>query len=327
MDGRRLPSRLHGRRETLRALSASALWASAGAAFGFNRVAWGDGRLFSYSAAPQDLGTPLEYFDRLITPTDVFFVRSHFGPPALNPARRLTVTGAVNTRLEIAASDLKAFPEVTVTAVAQCAGNGRALQVPRVPGVQWVHGAMGQATWTGVRLRDVLLHAGLGRDANHVRLLGADLPFKPQLPLFARSIPVARALDPTTLLATHMNGEPLSLAHGAPLRLVVPGWAADHWVKWLTEIRLQKDEADGFYMQTAYRMPTEPASPGEPVPAEKMRPLTSFPVKSIIGRPSSSDVTKVGPQEVVGVAFAGDAGIAKVEVSVDGQRSWKTGVF
>ena len=279
--------------------------------------------LSQYSGAPQDLATPLAAFDRLITPNDVFFVRSHFGPPAMDAARRLVITGAVKKALDLAPSDLKSFPEVTVTAVLQCAGNGRALHTPRVPGVQWVHGAMGQATWTGVRLRDLLQQAGLGDDARHLRLLGADLPFKPQVPEFARSIPIARALDPSTIVAYRMNGEPLSLAHGAPLRLVVPGWAGDHWVKWLAELRAQKDEADGFYMKTAYRMPTEPGAPGAPVPPEKMKPLTFFPVKSIIARPAPDGVTKVGPQEVVGVAFAGDGAIAKVEVSVDGQRTWR----
>src|SRR6185436_10699914 len=102
----------------------------------------------------------------------------------------------------------------------------------------------------------------------HARLAGADLPPKPTVPAFIRSIPKARAIEPTTLIAYRMNGAPLTLAHGAPLRLVVPGWAGDHWVKWLTEIRLQKDEAEGFYMQTAYRLPKQPVTPGAAVPPD-----------------------------------------------------------
>jgi sulfite oxidase len=287
------------------------------------RASLAEDKLLQYSGAPQDLATPLSAFDRLITPNDLFFVRSHFGPPALLPSRRLLVTGAVKKSLDLAPSDLEALPAVTVTAVLQCAGNGRSLHSPRVPGVQWGHGAMGQATWTGVRLRDLLLRAGLGEDALHVHLVGADLPFKPQVPAFARSIPIARALDPSTLVAYRMNGAPLSLAHGAPLRLVVPGWAGDHWVKWLTEVRLQKEEAEGFFMKTAYRMPIEPVPPGTPVPPERMKSLTFFPVKSVIARPAPNAVAKVGPQEVVGVAFAGEAAIAKVEVSVDGGTTWR----
>ena len=149
---------------------------------------------------------------------------------------------------------------MTVTAVLQCAGNGRAFHSPRVPGVQWGHGAMGQATFTGARLRDVLAAAAPSSDVAYVHMAGADAPPKPTVPAFLRSIPIARALDPSTLVAWAMNGAPLTLrAHGAPLRLVVPGWAGDHWVKWLSHVGLQKEEASGFYMQTAYKVPGSPA--------------------------------------------------------------------
>ena len=191
--------------------------------------------------APHDLGTPLDVLDRLITPSPLLFVRSHFGPPALDPARRVRISGLVRRPLELDVRALRQFPEVTLTAVLQCAGNGRALQSPRVPGVQWIHGAVGQATWTGVRLKDVLDSAGVLPGAAHVRLVGADYPPKPSAPAFIRSIPLARALDPGTLLAYRMNGEPLTLAHGAPLRLIVPGWAGDHWIKWLTDLRVQRE--------------------------------------------------------------------------------------
>jgi sulfite oxidase len=278
--------------------------------------------LLQHGAAPQNLATPLEALDRLITPSPVFFVRSHFGPPALDPARRLRISGLVQTPLDLDLAALRRFPEITLTAVLQCAGNGRALHEPRVPGVQWIHGAMGQATWTGVRLKDVLDRARPSADAAHVWLAGADYPPKPSVPRFLRSLPRARALDPSTLIAYRMNGEPLSLAHGAPFRLVVPGWAGDHWVKWLTELRVEKDEPEGFYYQTAYRMPTEPVAPGATVPPEKMRPLTTFPVKSIIAQPLHGSRRPRGDQLITGVAFSGEKAIAKVEVSLDGGVSW-----
>lgn len=278
--------------------------------------------LLQHGAAPQNLATPLEALSRLITPTPVFFVRSHFGPPALDPARRLRISGLLQTPLDLDLAALKRFPEITLTAVLQCAGNGRALHEPRVPGVQWIHGAMGQATWTGVRLKDVLDRAHLSPDAAHVWLAGADYPPKPSVPRFLRSIPRARALDPSTLIAYRMNGEPLSLAHGAPFRLVVPGWAGDHWVKWLTEMRVEKEEPEGFYYQTAYRMPTEPVAPGASVPPEKMRPLTTFPIKSIIAQPIDGSRRPRGEQLITGVAFSGEKAIAKVEVSLDGGASW-----
>lgn len=291
----------------------------------FARQALADGgeTLLRFGASPQNLATPTSYFDRLITPTEAFFVRSHFGAPALDRKRTLEIGGLLKSPLTLTVEELKAqFKEATVTAVLQCAGNGRALHKPRVPGIQWVHGAMGQATFTGVRLKDVLEKAGVQPDAAHVRLAGADGPPKPTVPAFVRSIPLARALDPSTLLAWNMNGQPLTLAHGAPLRIVVPGWAGDHWVKWLTSIRVQKEEAEGFYMQTAYRMPVDTVEPGAAVPPEKMKPASTFPIKSIIGSPATGAKSKVGIQKIAGVAFSGDAAVKQVDVSIDGGTTW-----
>lgn len=285
-----------------------------------------DGTLLRYGGAPQNLATPTGYFERLITPTSVFFVRSHHGPPLLDRTRKLSVEGLVKNPLTLGVDELrKQFPEVTVTAVLQCAGNGRALMVPRVPGIQWMHGAMGQAAFTGVRLRDVLERAGFDKSGGrHVRVSGADTSAKPSTPDFVRSIPIERALDPTTIIAFKMNGEDLTLAHGAPMRLIVPRWAGDHWVKWLTNVRLQKEEADGFYMQTAYRVPIEPVEPGATVPPEKMRSASTFPIKSTIGFPLDGARVPIGngKQRVVGIAFSGEAPIAAVEVSIDGGKTW-----
>jgi DMSO/TMAO reductase YedYZ molybdopterin-dependent catalytic subunit len=277
----------------------------------------GGGGLLMLSDAPQNFATPLEYFDRPITPNSVFFVRSHFGPPALDPKRKLSVAGG-KAPLELAPPDLRRFKEYTLTAVLECAGNSRSFHRPRVPGVQWTHGAMGQAEWTGVRLADLLEKAGLPPGAAWVHLAGADLPPGPRVPRFLRSIPVARALDPGTLVAYRMNGEPLSLAHGAPLRLVVPGWAGDHWVKWLTAIRVESAEAEGFYSATAYRLPKAPVAPGSAVKKEDLTPVTWLALRSVIGRPAEGEVVAPGARDVVGVAFSGDAAIARVEVSLDG---------
>lgn len=284
------------------------------------RVVRADASLLAHVSRPQDLATPLEYFDRLTTPTDVFFVRSHFGPPALDRSRRVRIEGA--RTLELSLDDLRGFRELTLTAVLQCAGNGRALQRPRVPGVQWVHGAMGQATWTGVRLADVLKRAGIPAGGAHVQVEGFDQPPLPTVPAYARSIPLQRALDPTTLLAYRMNGQPLTLAHGAPIRLVVPGWAGDHWMKWLRRVRVQPAEAEGFYMQTAYKMPAGAVAPGTAVPPADMRSLSTFPVKSVIARPADGAVLPRAPFEVVGIAFSGAAPIRRVDVSLDDGATW-----
>lgn len=279
--------------------------------------------LLRFGGAPQNLATPVRYFDRLITPNSVFFVRSHFGPPALVPSRKLVIDGMVERPLSLSPEELRKMPKASVTAVLQCAGNGRALQVPRVPGVQWTHGAMGQAIWTGVRLRDLLTKAGIKADAAYVQLAGADGPPKPQVPAFVRSIPLSRALSLDTLVAYEMNDEPLSLAHGAPLRLVVPGWAGDHWVKWLTHLKVQREEAEGFFMQTAYRMPTTAVAPGTAVAPQDMRSLTTFPVKSLIATPGDGESRPPGDQLVRGIAFSGEAPIEAVEISTDEGKTWR----
>ncbi len=296
----------------------------AGAAFAtaLGRPAFSAAELLRYGASPQQLATPISYFDRLITPTPVFFVRSHFGPPSYDRSRTVTVHGLVKKKVELSVDDLRHLPEVTQTAALQCAGNGRGLITPRVPGIQWDHGGMGQATWTGVRLKDVIALAGAKSEARHVWLKGADRPPKPTVPEYQRSIPIERALHPETLIAYRMNGEPLTHAHGGPLRVVVPGWAGDHWVKWLTSVQLEAEEASGFYMQTAYKIPIKQAIPGTPVPPEGMRSVTTFPVKSVIGRPLDGAQIAAGPQEVVGVALSGDAAIEFVEVSTDNGATW-----
>lgn len=272
--------------------------------------------------SPQQLETPLSAFDRPIIPNDEFFVRSHFRPPALQEDRPLRITGLVGKELSFTAATLRELPSTTVTAVTICAGAGRAFSAPRVPGVQWGHGAMGQAAWRGVRLADLLALAKPGKRAAHVALLGADLPPLPTTPPFYRSIEVARAFDPTTIIAYEMNGVPIPLAHGGPLRIIVPGWAADNWTKWLTEIRLQDDEEPGFFMQKAYRMPPYPVEPGGKVPAVDMKPVHEFPVKSVIARPAEGANLAAGPTEIVGVAFSGYGGIRKVEVTVDEGSTW-----
>lgn len=271
---------------------------------------------------PFNLATPLEYLDRLKTPTPVFFVRSHFGPPALDARRRLKVEGPKKV-LDLEPNELKRFAQVTLTAVLECSGNSRQFHRPRVPGVQWPHGAMGQADWTGVRLSDVLEKAGVPADAAHVRLAGADLPPGPKVPRYDRSIPLARAMDPSTIIAHRMNGEPLTLAHGAPLRLVVPGWTGNHWIKWLRGIRPQKDEAEGFYMKTGYRMPKEKVAPGAEVKPENTVPVSVLALRAVIARPAEGSHVQAGKVEVAGCAFSGDSGIERVEVSTDGGSSWQ----
>ena len=273
---------------------------------------------------PQDLESPPQWLTSWLTPNNRFFVRSHFGPPSPSSLKdwQLHVEGDVKQRLTLSFSDLKAFEEVTLHAVVQCAGNGRAFFRPKVPGVQWERGAVGNAKWAGVRLGDVLKRAGLGSKAKHVQLLGADRPVLPTVPLFIRSIPIEKAMHPTTMLAYEMNEEPLPILHGAPLRLIVPGWAGDTCVKWLTHLTVQEDEADGFYMQTAYRMPVTPVQPGAIIHPSEMIPVTEMAVKSIIARPLEGAKVPGGTVQVEGVALTGEGEIVRVQISMDEGKQW-----
>ena len=284
-------------------------------------------RLIVRVAQPLDAETPVQEFVSYLTPNSRFFVRSHFGPPpteAVSEARwKLRVSGLVEGSHEFILKDLREMEAVTVTAVVQCSGNGRAFHRPKVPGVQWERGAVGNAQWTGVRLRDVLAKAGVHAGARHVQFRGADRPVVASVPMFVRSIPLEKAIHPDTILAYDMNGRPLPLLHGAPLRVITPGWMADSCIKWLTDITVQADEAKGYYMQTAYRIPAKPIEPGASADGQTMIPVETMGVKSLIAAPTEGDTVKVGPTTIQGVAWGGEAKIATVEVSMDEGKTWE----
>ena len=275
------------------------------------------------SPRPQDFETPVEYLDSYLTPNEVFFVRSHFGPPVIDPKQwRLEFTGQVKTPRTMTMDDLKKFEIVTIPATLQCAGNGRGFFKPAVPGAQWMRGAVGNAEWRGVRLADVLKSLEPSASgANQVALEGYDLPPMPTTPAFTRAIPFERAMDRNTILAFEMNGQPLPVLHGGPLRVVVPGWAGDCWTKWLRRITLREDEPPGFFMQTGYRIPPVPVAPGLKSSQPEV-PVSVMPVKSLIARPIEGSAHPLAPITIAGIAFTGAGSVSKVEVSVDGGTSW-----
>ena len=279
-------------------------------------------RLLQLNAYTLDAETPLDLLTDYLTPNDIFFVRSHWIPVRVaEDSWTLTVDGAVSKPLHLTRADLAALPKVEATAVLQCAGNGRALFTPPVPGVQWRYGAVGNARWGGVRVKDVLERAGLQASARHLHVFGNDLP--PRLvPPFHRSLEIEKLLE-DAVIAYEMNGEPLSHAHGAPARLVVPGWAGDHWMKWLQRISASPAPQTGFYMDTAYKYPLRTGAPGQAVKPVEMRPVTEIFVKSNIT--SAPARAKVGaPITLRGFALSGAPDIARVEVTDDGGKSWKT---
>ncbi len=275
------------------------------------------------SSRPLDAETPVEVFERFLTPNRLFFVRSHFGPPAVGLAPwRLEVGGLVDRPMGLGTDDLEKLEKVTLPAVLQCSGNGRAFFSPTIPGVGWGRGAVGNAEWSGVRLADVLARAGIKAGAAHVQLLGADEPPGPKTPAFFRSIPMARAVDPGTILATAMNGEPLPLLHGGPIRLVVPGWAGNHWIKWLRKVTVAAEEAPGFYMQSGYKVPRVPTPPGVELKPADLVPVTTMNVKALIARPIEGAVLPAGKVEVRGVAWTGAGHVTRVEVATAPDGPW-----
>jgi len=277
------------------------------------------------SVRPEDLEMPLSGFSDYITPIERFFVRTHVSVPRVDLNDwRLNIGGEVATPLTLTMDDVRRLPAVELVSVLECAGNGRGFYEPSMPGLQWANGAVGNGRWRGVRLADVLTRAGVKESAKEILFNGADVPLG-TMPDFQRSIPLAKALDARTLLAYEMNGATLPAKHGFPLRVVVPGWAGDCWLKWLTSISVLDKAHDGFWMARAYRHPGEPVAPGTIVPSEHMEPVTSLRVKSVIAAPlGGTHVVVLTPLTIRGVAWSGDAGpLAAVDVSVDGGRRWK----
>jgi DMSO/TMAO reductase YedYZ molybdopterin-dependent catalytic subunit len=277
------------------------------------------------SARFLDLEAPPEYLNSWITPVPHFFVRNHMHEPStLDPATwQLSVGGEVEKPLTLTLADLKKLEPHSVTNTVECAGNGRAFQRPQVPGVQWGKGAVGTAHFSGPRLRAVLERAGVKTSGKHVMFHGLDeVPGK--VPPFIRSIPIEKALDGDTLIATQMNGAPLTKHHGFPARALVPGWIGAASCKWLAEIKVLDKEFEGNFMSPAYRFPNQPGKPGEPVKPEDTHPVTGLKVKSVIASPSDGASVKGRSVHVQGVAWAGEADIVKVEVSADSGATWQT---
>jgi DMSO/TMAO reductase YedYZ molybdopterin-dependent catalytic subunit len=279
---------------------------------------------------PPNFETPLAELAPLYTDNSAFFVRYHLADiPWVDAASwRLQVGGPSAQRsLALSLHELKSgFEQVSLTAVNQCSGNRRGLFSPRVPGVQWSHGAIGNALWGGVRLRDVLHKAGVAGDALEVVFNGTDKSALPGTPDFVKSLPVDRALDESTLIAFEMNGHPLPHWNGAPARLVVPGWTGTYWMKHLSEIRIQPTAFDGFWMKSAYRIPTGAFPTARFVSQEtpENTPITEMVVNSLITSPHPAARVQRGERlELSGKAWDAGAGIAAVEVSVDGRQSWR----
>jgi DMSO/TMAO reductase YedYZ molybdopterin-dependent catalytic subunit len=280
---------------------------------------------------PFNLETPLHYFLQDLTPNNAFFVRWHMSnlPGVINTDTfHLRIKGAVKNQLAITMESLKSdFKPVELTAVCACAGNARSCFNPRVAGAQWVNGGMGNAHWKGVRLKDVLEKAGVNSQAKFVSFNGMDNPPLAGTPDFVKSLTLAHALDGEIIIAYEMNGEPIPMLNGYPLKLVVPGWYATYWVGMLNEITVLTDTFQGFWMKKAYLVPKNVYNGNEQLDslAKNLVPINKIAVRSIFVAPEPEESILIGKEITIqGLAFDEGAGIQKVEISLDNGKSWST---
>lgn len=283
----------------------------------------GKEKMIVLSSKPIVLEMPANGFEHFITPTEMFFVRNNIGMPVIDINKwSLAVDGEVKTTLRLSMDDIKKFKEIEKVVTLECYGNSRSFFEPKAAGNQWKKGGIGTARWKGVRLKDVIEKAGITDKSRHVVLDGADEPFATGAPDFKRSIPIDKALDSNTLLVYEMNGMPLPVYHGYPLRALVPGWGGSASVKWLININVSEKEFEGFYMTDKYRYPKSPVAPGTKVSSKDMSVLTDLDVKAIITRPINGAKVSSGEVAITGYAWTGEAEIKRVEVSTDLGRTW-----
>jgi DMSO/TMAO reductase YedYZ molybdopterin-dependent catalytic subunit len=272
---------------------------------------------------------PPHLLDDDITPTERHFVRNNGLVPerAANKDLQgwgLTIDGEVNKTLSLTLDDLKKMPAVTLALTIECGGNGRGNFDPKVRGNPWDRGAIGCSRWTGVRLADLFKQAGLKDRAVYTAHYGEDPPIGKAEP-FSRGVPIAKAMDPHTLVVYKMNGGDLAELNGYPVRLVVPGWIGSCSQKWLTRIWVRDKVHDADKMKgSSYRVPPYPVAPGsQPPKGLEWNIATSWIAKSMITRPAAGSKFDVGQSvKARGHAWAGDNKVKKVLVSSDYGVSW-----
>jgi DMSO/TMAO reductase YedYZ molybdopterin-dependent catalytic subunit len=278
---------------------------------------------------PRNLEAPFDRIDSYLTPTELFYIRSHFPTPELDRASyRLRVDGAVRNSFALSYDELRSMPSETRIATLECAGNSRVFLVPQVPGAQWELGAVSNAEWTGVPLRALLERAGLAEDVCEIVLEGADRgrpkeePLPPQPISYAWSLPRAKATASGVLVAYAMNGRDLSPDHGFPVRAIVPGHYGMASVKWLTRIEAVRERFLGYWQTTDYAY--WGSMDGKPV----RRALGEMQLKSEIARPRVYETLPANRiYTVFGAAWAGETDVIEIAVSTDGGQTWAGAEF
>jgi len=280
---------------------------------------------------PLNCETPAHLLDDDVTPTANMYIRNNGIPPepTADPDKwQITIDGEVNTPLKLTLGELKKrFANVTLKLQLECGGNGRSFFVPEARGNQWGHGAAGQPEWTGVRLRDVLNAAGLKPNAVYTAHYGADqhLSGDPKRTPLSRGVRLVKAMEQHSLIVFAMNGKPLHIMHGFPVRLVVPGWSGSASQKWLTRIWIRDKEHDGPGMTgTSYRLTNVPMVPGAKHDPKNMQILEAMPMRSLITNVADGTELPAGTRDLAlrGHAWAGEKKIAAMHVSIDYGQTW-----
>ncbi len=279
------------------------------------------GNLMFVSRDPICAEVPLVNLSEATKPSGNHFIRNHYKVPVIERDEwSLSVTGSVDNSLEISYDYLVEMPSIEVTALMECAGNSRSIVHPRVPGVQWGHGAIGTACWKGVPVYKVLEKAKLRQSASEVVFSGYDgdkVSISQDTSRYAISVPLAKLLDPTTILAYSMNGNVIPKNHGYPVRLIVPGWYGMTSVKWVTGMKVIDSPNSGVY-EREYSLYL--GFNGDSVNVAQR--VTELKVKSLISNPASGSVIGLTRQEVNGLSWSGAGCVTKVEVSFDNNRTW-----
>ena len=269
---------------------------------------------------PLNAETSIEYLRSWITANSVFFDRNQGGIPKKKIARKdweLFIDGEVQTPLTVSFDEIYRMPRATVANTLECSGNSRSLLEQKASGNPWTIGGVGNAVWGGVWLKDLLIRAGVKQNAAHVAFEGFDTPLGSSRIKFIRSIPLEKAMS-STLLAFEMNGEPLPLKHGYPLRALALGWTGANCVKWLYKITVMEKPFEGYFMDKVYRVFQKGQEP------DTGQYVTSLNLKSIITQPLKGERIRAGRITVLGAAYAGENDVDRVEISVDHGKNWVT---
>lgn len=275
------------------------------------------------SERPLNAETRAEFLRSWITANAVFFDRNQseiMKAPMPLEKWSLSITGQVANELRLTFDDILRMPKAIVANTMECSGNGRSLLAEKARGNPWTIGGVGNAVWGGVWLKDILNRAEIKSNAGHVGFEGFDKPLGKAGIKFIRSIPLEKAMA-STLLAYEMNGEPLPVKHGYPLRGLALGWTGANCVKWLQKIAVRERPFEGFFMDNVYRV----FQKGET--AESGEVVTGLKLKAIITQPLQGEKLSADTVVVLGAAFGGEKDVASVEISLDNGESWHEAEF